>query len=359
MIFDPIKNRYVYNIKKIIREGSETSTKNTPIENTTEEKIIESMEYKKKLDQCFFLINKQDNTGMVFSNDGAFDFLNPWSLEFKGIYELYHFIMLQLLLIFLILIFIVLFGIFKVTSSLIENKAEVVNVCYKNWDFRIINSIIEWYIQQHIYASHVWMQWEWSYSIVINWAPFLWANSLFNKRIRNGLSIYRVYTSASFWSNYSTLEFIWTAIPCIILLFISIPSFTLALALDEIHKPVIWIKVIANQWYWMYEYSTFDDNITIYSNVVYGVDLNQNTLRLLQPDLTVTLLCNKFTRLLITSTDVIHSWAIPALGIKIDACPGRINAISVLPSKRGVYYGQCSEICGVNHGFMPICVEVI
>jgi heme/copper-type cytochrome/quinol oxidase subunit 2 len=167
------------------------------------------------------------------------------------------------------------------------------------------------------------------------------------------------YRASTYWMYYATLEFIWTIVPCFILILISLPSFTLALALDEAHKPAIWLKIIGNQWFWVYEYSTFKENVVIYSNLLDATGLKHMSLRLLTPDNVITMPVNRFTRLLVTSSDVIHSWAVPALGVKIDACPGRINTIGVLPTRTGIYYGQCSEICGINHAFMPIAVQVV
>jgi cytochrome c oxidase subunit 2 len=148
-------------------------------------------------------------------------------------------------------------------------------------------------------------------------------------------------------------------VPCAILVFISVPSFSLALALDEVYRPDIWVKVIGNQWFWTYEFSAFNDVVEISSVILQGDELYNNSLRLLAPDNSICLPYNKYVRLLITSVDVIHAWAVPALGVKVDACPGRINSITILPTRLGVFYGQCSEICGVNHAFMPISVEVI
>ena len=176
------------------------------------------------------------------------------------------------------------------------------------------------------------------------------------------LPFFKFLTSQSinkFWVYHSAIEFAWTIIPCLILIFVSVPSFALALALDENFKPQLWVKVIGNQWFWVYEYSTYDEYVVIDSVIQQGSDLKTNALRLLAPDTTVTIPYNKFVRFLVTSVDVIHSWAVPALGVKVDACPGRINSVSILPNRLGIFYGQCSEICGVNHAFMPIAVEVV
>lgn len=167
--------------------------------------------------------------------------------------------------------------------------------------------------------------------------------------------------------NYGTIiEIVWTIVPAIILLFVAIPSFTLLYSMDEILDPMLTLKVIGHQWFWSYEYSDYttlsleSDSSFIYdSYMVLEEDLNIGEFRLLEVDNRVVLPTHTHIRVLVTSTDVLHSWAIPSLGIKIDACPGRLNQISTFINRPGVYYGQCSEICGINHGFMPIALEAV
>jgi len=171
-----------------------------------------------------------------------------------------------------------------------------------------------------------------------------------------------------------TLEIIWTLIPAIILVFVAIPSFSLLYSMDEIIEPLLTIKVIGHQWYWSYEFldaNIFFNFLKEYSgedlgtiNVTCNFDsymltddqLSTGSLRLLEVDNKLYLPIETNIRILITSADVLHSWSIPALGVKLDACPGRLNQTSVYISRPGSFYGQCSEICGVNHGFMPINV---
>lgn len=169
-----------------------------------------------------------------------------------------------------------------------------------------------------------------------------------------------------------TIEIIWTIIPALILIIIAIPSFSLIYSIDELVQPVLTVKVIGHQWYWSYEFLnpnvilneyfkddlTFDDvSFTFDSYMVAEEDLQDKTARLLEVDNKLYLPVEVNVRLLITSGDVLHSWAVPALGVKLDACPGRLNQTSVYIKRIGTFYGQCSEICGVNHGFMPIQVE--
>lgn len=153
------------------------------------------------------------------------------------------------------------------------------------------------------------------------------------------------------------LEVIWTTIPSLILLLLAIPSFSLLYAVDELITPEITIKVIGNQWFWTYEYADLKAKIKFDSYMLLEDDLNIGNFRILEVDNRLVLPTDTRLRVLITSTDVLHSFAIQSLGIKMDACPGRLNQVSVWVNRAGVYYGQCSEICGINHGFMPIVVE--
>jgi cytochrome c oxidase subunit 2 len=161
----------------------------------------------------------------------------------------------------------------------------------------------------------------------------------------------------------ATIEIIWTTIPALILLTLAVPSFALLYSMDEIIDPIITLKVIGSQWYWSYEYSDnleFADEPLIFdSYMVHESNLEIGQFRLLEVDNRVVVPTNSHIRLLITASDVLHSWAVPSLGVKLDACPGRLNQTSMYIKREGVFYGQCSEICGINHGFMPIVVEAV
>nr|AWV83200.1 cytochrome oxidase subunit II [Cryptotympana facialis] len=154
------------------------------------------------------------------------------------------------------------------------------------------------------------------------------------------------------------IEFVWTLLPAMILIFIALPSLRLLYMLDEVNNPMLTLKIIGHQWYWSYEYSDFF-NIEFDSYMKPSNELNINEFRLLDVDNRVILPFNTQIRLLISSYDVIHSWTIPSLGVKVDAVPGRLNQTSTLINRSGLSYGQCSEICGANHSFMPIVVESI
>nr|YP_010600871.1 cytochrome c oxidase subunit II [Cacopsylla jukyungi]WAL33201.1 cytochrome c oxidase subunit II [Cacopsylla jukyungi] len=149
------------------------------------------------------------------------------------------------------------------------------------------------------------------------------------------------------------IELVWTLIPTIILSFIALPSLHLLYLMDELNNPLLTIKIIGHQWYWSYEYNDFN-NIEFDSYM-----LPSSTFRLLEVDNSTPLPSHCQTRLITTSSDVLHSWTIPAMGIKMDATPGRLNQISLFPNRSGKFFGQCSEICGANHSFMPIVVDVI
>jgi cytochrome c oxidase subunit 2 len=167
--------------------------------------------------------------------------------------------------------------------------------------------------------------------------------------------------------NYgSIIEIVWTIIPAILLVFVAIPSFTLLYSMDEIIDPVLSLKVVGHQWYWSYEYSDYtslelgaESSFLFDSYMLLEEDLHLGQFRLLEVDKRVVLPTHTHIRAIITSTDVLHSWAVPSLGIKMDACPGRLNQVSTFINRPGVYYGQCSEICGINHGFMPIVIEAV
>nr|YP_010946897.1 cytochrome c oxidase subunit II [Salganea incerta]WGO57654.1 cytochrome c oxidase subunit II [Salganea incerta] len=154
------------------------------------------------------------------------------------------------------------------------------------------------------------------------------------------------------------IEVMWTIAPAIILIFIAIPSLRLLYLMDEINNPTITLKTIGHQWYWSYEYSDFL-KIEFDSYMIPQNEMNNEMFRLLDVDNRASLPMNSFIRIIITATDVLHSWTIPSLGVKADATPGRLNQTSFLISRPGVFYGQCSEICGANHSFMPIVIESV
>jgi len=154
-----------------------------------------------------------------------------------------------------------------------------------------------------------------------------------------------------------TVEILWTLIPCLILIVMAVPSFKILYKQDTIPKADLTIKAVGYQWYWGYEYP--DENIIFDSYMVEDKDLRANQPRLLSVDHEVVVPVNKVVKVLITANDVLHAWALPAFGVKRDAVPGRINETWFRAEKEGTYYGQCSELCGIKHAFMPITVKVV
>jgi cytochrome c oxidase subunit 2 len=166
------------------------------------------------------------------------------------------------------------------------------------------------------------------------------------------------------FTHSSLLEIVWTIIPAVLLILIAVPSFALLYSLDELLDPQITLKIVGHQWYWSYEYSDYlasnpNEGFGFDSYLVNADDLTVGAFRLLEVDNRVVLPVNTHIRLLVSAADVLHSWAVPSFGIKVDACPGRLSQASLFLKREGVFYGQCSEICGVNHGFMPIVVKSV
>ena len=172
-----------------------------------------------------------------------------------------------------------------------------------------------------------------------------------------------VNKKAEMFTHSTSLEIVWTIAPALILLVIAVPSFALLFSLDEHIAPALTFKVVGHQWYWSYEYSDYSglrsEGINFDSYMLPTEDLTIGNLRLLEVDNRIILPVKTHMRVIVTAADVLHSWAVPSFGIKVDACPGRLNQASLYVRREGVYYGQCSEICGVNHGFMPIVVKAV
>nr|ARH54522.1 cytochrome c oxidase subunit 2 [Ocypus ophthalmicus] len=155
-----------------------------------------------------------------------------------------------------------------------------------------------------------------------------------------------------------TIEMIWTILPAIILIFIAMPSLQLLYLLDEVNNPIVTVKSIGHQWYWSYEYNDFK-KVEFDSFMIPKNETSEINFRLLDVDNRMAVPYNSQIRMLVTAADVLHSWTIPALSVKIDATPGRLNQVSFMLNRTGIFFGQCSEICGANHSFMPIVMESI
>nr|YP_008378732.1 cytochrome c oxidase subunit II [Appalachioria falcifera]AFR77029.1 cytochrome c oxidase subunit II [Appalachioria falcifera] len=176
------------------------------------------------------------------------------------------------------------------------------------------------------------------------------------------LVIYMIYMLMSnmmlnrFLLEGQEIEIIWTVFPAVVLIFIAFPSLRLLYLLDEVSSPGLTLSVLGHQWYWSYEYSDFGDlEFDSYMSADDGV----GDFRLLDVDNRIVLPAGCMVRSLISSVDVIHSWAVPGLGVKLDAVPGRLNQSSFFIERVGLWFGQCSEICGANHSFMPIVIESV
>lgn len=185
--------------------------------------------------------------------------------------------------------------------------------------------------------------------------------------VEESLSI-RVLEDRLFFTFCSDLETIWTVVPIIILYSIAAPSISLLYSIEEEKDPQLTIKIVGHQWYWSYEISDFinysyqnlqQNEITFDSYMEAKEKVEYKKLRLLEVDNVLFLPTHMDIRFLVTSEDVIHSWTVPSFGLKLDAVPGRLNSTILSINRPGIFYGQCSELCGVGHGFMPICVHTI
>nr|WKB06513.1 cytochrome c oxidase subunit II [Carapus mourlani]WNH23793.1 cytochrome c oxidase subunit II [Carapus mourlani] len=154
------------------------------------------------------------------------------------------------------------------------------------------------------------------------------------------------------------VEIIWTVLPAAILIMIALPSLRILYLMDEINAPHLTIKAVGHQWYWSYEYTDYED-LAFDSYMVPTQDLAPGQFRLLEADHRMVIPMESPIRILVSAEDVLHSWTVPTLGTKMDAVPGRLNQTAFISARPGVFYGQCSEICGANHSFMPVVVEAV
>nr|YP_007025673.1 cytochrome c oxidase subunit II [Neaxius glyptocercus]AEW68312.1 cytochrome c oxidase subunit II [Neaxius glyptocercus] len=182
--------------------------------------------------------------------------------------------------------------------------------------------------------------------LIVTFVGYMMSSLFFNKFINR------------FLLENQNIEIIWTILPALILIFIALPSLRLLYLLDEVNNPSVTLKTIGHQWYWSYEYSDFFQ-VEFDSYMVPSNELTSDGFRLLDVDNRTVLPMNTQIRVLVSAADVIHSWTVPALGVKADAIPGRLNQMSFLINRPGLFYGQCSEICGANHSFMPIVIESV
>nr|YP_009250482.1 cytochrome c oxidase subunit II [Coptotermes kalshoveni]AMX22707.1 cytochrome c oxidase subunit 2 [Coptotermes kalshoveni] len=172
------------------------------------------------------------------------------------------------------------------------------------------------------------------------------------------ITLIRNKQTSRFMLEGQMIETTWTIAPAIILVFIAMPSLRLLYLMDEVHNPTLTLKAVGHQWYWSYEYSDFT-KLEFDSYMIPQEEQQESTFRLLDTDNRIVLPMNSPIRMIVTAADVLHSWTIPSLGVKTDATPGRLNQTSFSISRPGILYGQCSEICGANHSFMPITIESV
>nr|BAQ35500.1 cytochrome c oxidase subunit II [Trichopodus trichopterus] len=199
--------------------------------------------------------------------------------------------------------------------------------------------------QQKNYFISMIMPLQSSFLSAYQYFTLLWLQQLLNQLTKNIL-------------DSQEIEIIWTVLPAIILIMIALPSLRILYLMDEINDPHLTIKAVGHQWYWSYEYTDYE-NLEFDSYMVPTQDLIPGQFRLLETDHRMVIPVESPVRVMVTAEDVLHSWAIPSLGIKLDAVPGRLNQTAFIASRPGIFYGQCSEICGANHSFMPIVVEAV
>lgn len=280
---------------------------------------------KNKYKHVFVLRQVKALTGLFYldiPNDWQFGFQDPATQLMEGIIDLHHDIMF-------FIIFIVFF-VSILLFILVFNKSNVISI------YKVITNT------NHNINSFESLFWYADYR-------FIFKNYL-------NVSNNKILLPTNCKHN-TILEIIWTIIPCIILLFIAIPSFSLLYAIEDFNYIDSSIKVIGNQWFWTFEISGNNFETKFDSVMLLEEDLNLGALRLLEVDNRLKLPIGKQLRLFITSSDVLHSFAVPSLGLKMDACPGRLNQIVLWIKRKGVFYGQCSEICGEKHSYMPIVIE--
>lgn len=185
---------------------------------------------------------------------------------------------------------------------------------------------------------------------IVSFVSYIITRIMFNLHVNTGLLEGQI------------VECVWTLMPGVVLVQIAVPSLLLLYILDERVSCGLTVKAVGHQWYWSYEYSDFwrpgKTALEFDAYILPAVEAHTESFRLLDVDNRTPVPWGVQTRVLVGSADVLHSWAVPALGVKADACPGRLNQVKFLGHRPGVVYGQCSEICGANHRFIPIAVEI-
>ena len=295
-------------------------------------------------------------------------FQSPATPIMEGIVDLHNYIFFYLILVFVVvgwMFLYILYNFYLIPSFFVDLFKKYKLKIYK--DSIIINKIFLFFY----YFLQIKTKYGLSFEEYLN---YLEKYFIFNMKENH-----QDYYFTRKIVEHAGIELVWTIIPSIILVLIAIPSFALLYAMDEIIDPKVTVKAIGYQWFWNYEYAETKEELIFdeftdmlgynlyrvreylnYDSVMYNYDdLPFGSRRLLDVDRQMILPTNVHIRLMITGGDVIHSWAVPSLGIKMDAVPGRMNQVGVFIKRPGIFYGQCSELCGINHGFMPIVVKAV
>lgn len=319
----------------------------------------------------------------LFNKINIFSFQSPATPIMEGIIDLHNYIFFYLILVFVFVLWMYGYILYKfyVVPSLFhdflgknnEHVSSLRNfILWISTDAKTYKKVMDKHFLNYVYTTHLNVL-----KVVFSINAVLHMKELLETRqIVHG----------------TVIEIVWTIIPSIILIFIAAPSFALLYAMDEIADPRLTVKAIGYQWYWNYEYAhmnslsissektVFDkleedmknslldivgdrdnvsDTLVFDSIMLTEEDLAEGYHRLLDVDNPMILPAQVYVRIIVTAEDVLHSWAVPSLGVKIDAVPGRLSQVGMYVKCPGVYYGQCSELCGVGHGFMPIVVKVL
>lgn len=317
---------------------------------------------------------------ILFNKINIFSFQSPATPVMEGIIDLHNYIFFYLILVFVFVLWVygyILYS-FYVVPSLFYDFLGKNNehssflrdfILWASTDKKTYKKVMDKHFLNYVYTNHLNVL-----KVVFSVNAILHMRELLETRqIVHG----------------TVIEIVWTVVPSLILIFIALPSFALLYAMDEIADPRLTVKAIGYQWYWNYEYAHMNsfsksidsgnggdevnnslsdiigdreniENTLSYESVMIAEDdLVEGYYRLLDVDKPMILPARTYVRVIVTAEDVLHSWAVPSLGVKIDAVPGRLSQVAVFVKHPGVFYGQCSELCGVGHGFMPIVVKVL
>ena len=316
----------------------------------------------------------------IFNKINIFSFQSPATPIMEGIIDLHNYIFFYLILVFVFVLWMYGYILYKfyVIPSLFydflgknnEHPSFLRNfILWASTDEKTYKKVMDKHFLNYVYTKHL--------------------NVLKSVFSKNAVLHLKELLETRQIVHGTIIEIVWTVVPSLLLVFIAIPSFALLYSMDEIADPRLTVKAIGYQWYWNYEYAhmnslpteiileneeeqlnnslvdligdreNIEDTLVFDSVMLTEDDLVEGYHRLLDVDNPMILPACTYIRVIVTAEDVLHSWAVPSLGIKIDAVPGRLSQVGLYIKYPGVFYGQCSELCGVGHGFMPIVVKVI